>query len=161
MNSTPIATGATIRYKYAGAGPLGSYDSMSAAMAKDTLTVTTDLTKVKYSDSADTDIAFTCPDMGGCGFTAVLVQLIGSSVAFGQQGYPGAEFGNVYCTDLANNGKITIKKEAVAAGFKSQKLVQVMTRVVRGSLPAAGQKDSKGNSVTVSVGRGSFAFAPR
>lgn len=160
-NAKPIAPDAVINYKYSGAGPLGTYDSGMAVKAKDTLTVTDDLTKIKYSAAADTVINFTCPDMGGCGFTAVLVQLVGTSVAAGMQNYPGAQFGNIYCTGLASGNKITINKEAVAAGFKSMNLVQVMTRVVRGTLPPNGQKDSKGNVVTVAAGRGTFAFAPR
>ena len=161
--STPIPTGRAIRFKYAG-GMLGTYDSMNAAVATETLLVTDDLTKIKYDPTMDATINFTCPEgMGGkCPTGAILVQLVASSKNIGEMGYPGTDYGVSNCVALASANKIVIGKDVLAKMYGgSMTIKQVYTRVVRGSLPPSGQMDSQGNAVTLAVGRGVTGFAPR
>ena len=164
-NATLIPPGKAIRFKYAG-GMLGTYDSMNAATATETLAVTEDLTTIKYDATKDTTIHFTCPDdpmmAGKCPTGAVLVTLVASSKNIGEQGYPGTDFGSINCVAIASANQIVIKQMAIEKMYGgSNAIKQVYTRVVRGSLPPGGQMDDKGNGVTLAVGRGVTGFAPR
>ena len=158
-----IPTGRAIRFKYSG-GILGTYDSMNIAVATETVAVTDDLTTIKYDPAADTTLHYSCPDgmMGACPTGAVLVQLVATSKNVGEMGYPGADYGVTNCVGLTSSNKIVIKKEVLTAMYGgSNAIKQVYTRLVRGSLPPGGQKDDKGNAVTLAVGRGVTGFAPR
>lgn len=157
-----IPTGTAVNVKYTGGAVAGAYDSMDAIKSTDGLTVMEDLTKIKYDPAADTVIHFTCVNKPQACFDAVLVQLVASSVAPGGQGFPGADYGTINCAGLANGGSITIPKDAIKAMYGgSAKIVSVMTRIVRGSLPPGGQKDAKGNPVRLALGRGLMAFTAR
>ena len=164
-NLEMLPAGTALRVKYTGGTVAGAFDSMDAVKATDTLTVMEDLTKIKYDPAADTVIHFSCVNKPQNCFDAVLVQLVASSVAPGMAGYPGGagvDYGTINCAALANGGTITIPKDAIKAMYgDSQKIVSVMTRIVRGGLPPGGQKDAKGNPVRLALGRGLMAFAPK
>jgi hypothetical protein len=157
----PIAPMAAIRYRYGG-GMLGTLDTADMIKATDTLAVTDDLSMVKYDPTADTTLHFTCPDgmNGMCPLNAVLVTVVAASTLPGQMGFPGTEFAQINCVGLANAGTIKIEKAAIAAGLMNFASVKSFyTRVIRGSLPPSGFKDTACNGVTVAVGRGVSGFA--
>jgi hypothetical protein len=155
-SADPLGNG-PITFTGSGGAAFGSFTIQASPFG--TLTVSQDLSKIKYSTTADTTLTYSCG--GSCSGSLVLVSLLASENSTSNPSGASNNTGSVSCVQSAT-GSITIPAGAIAGMFDNDSSLQsVVTTVLRVSATIPSTVDASGQSVSANVGKGVFGIASK